>query len=384
MVLNGRLKVNIERNGMYCENQNGFRALRRGEDNMYVISEMIERVKKEGKRVYMAFLDIEKAYDRVDGSILWKVLERCCICEKVLNIIMSMYVNTKGKYALGEIKTDWVKSVNGVRQGCILSPLLFGLYTEELAVRVNKCNKGIRVGDSRLNVLLYADDIVVMSESSDDLQDVLNVVAGYGKDFNVNFSDDKSEVLIVNGEADEGENGWKLGEKNLKRTKEYKYLGMWLNEDGSAKEMREKMFKARQWSGRLASVARMRGNKYEVLRNVWKTIAVPSLMRGLDVMPCTFGDCDRMDVIQNVVGRVALGANRYVGTEAIRGDMGWSMFRERVMKGKLNYKIRLERMPDERIAKNIYEWNASKSRWSRVKHLVNVQFLPIILFQRSL
>ena len=98
-----------------------------------------------------------------------------------------MYVNTKGKYALGEIETDWAKSVNGVRQGCNLSPLvplLFGLYTEELAVipaipkwRVNKCNKGIRVGDSRLNVLLYADDIVVMSESSDDLQDVLNVVA---------------------------------------------------------------------------------------------------------------------------------------------------------------------------------------------------------------
>ena len=38
----------------------------------------------------------------------------------------------------------------------------------------------------------------------------------------------------------------------------------------------------------------MRENKYEVLRNVWKMIAVPSLMRGLDVMPCTLGDCDRM------------------------------------------------------------------------------------------
>ena len=117
------------------------------------------------------------------------------------------------------------------------------------------------------------------------------------------------------------------------------------------------MFKARQWSGRLASVARMRGNKYEVLRNIWKTIAVPSLMRGLDVIPCTLGDCDRLDVIQNVVGRVALGANRYVGVEAIRGDMGWSTFRERVMKGKMNYKIRLERMPEERIAKKVYGCN---------------------------
>ena len=197
-------------------------------------------MKKEGKKVYMAFLDIEKAYDKVNRSILWKVLERCGMSEKIVNIIKSMYVNTRGKYALGELETDWVKSVKGVRQGCILSPLLFGLYTEELSVRVNKCNKGVRVGDSRLNVLLYADDIVVMSESSEDLQDVLNVVAGYGNDFHVSFSDEKSEVLIVNGLAHEGENGWMLGEKKLKRTKEYKYLGMWINEDGSGKEMREK------------------------------------------------------------------------------------------------------------------------------------------------
>ena len=187
---------------------------------------------------------------------------------------------------------------------------LFGLYTEELAVRVNKCNKGIRVGERKVNILLYADDIVVLSESSEDLQQALNVVTEYGNDFSVSFSDDKSKVLIINGDEHEGDNGWMLDGKSIKRTKEYKYLGMWINEEGSKKEIREKVFKARQWSGRLASVARMRGNKYEIVRNVWKTIAVPSLMRGLDVIPCTLGECDKMDVIQNVVGRVALGANR--------------------------------------------------------------------------
>ena len=50
--------------------------------------------------------------------------------------------------------------------------------------------------------------------------------------------------------------------------------------------------------------------------------------------------------------------------EAIRGDMGWSTFRERVMKAKMNYKIRVERMMEDRIARQIYEWNASKSKWS--------------------
>ena len=50
---------------MYGESQNGFRKARRGEDNMYVLGELIERLKRDAKRMYIAFLDIEKAYDRV-------------------------------------------------------------------------------------------------------------------------------------------------------------------------------------------------------------------------------------------------------------------------------------------------------------------------------
>ena len=72
-----------------------------------------------------------------------------------------------------------------------------------------------------LNVVAgYGNDFNVTF--SDEKSEVLNVVAGYRNDFNVTFSDEKSEVLIVNGLAHEGENGWMLGEKKLKRTKEYK------------------------------------------------------------------------------------------------------------------------------------------------------------------
>ena len=54
MVLNERLKVNVEKNGVYGENQNGFRKARRDEDNIYVLCELIERLKKEQKRMYIA------------------------------------------------------------------------------------------------------------------------------------------------------------------------------------------------------------------------------------------------------------------------------------------------------------------------------------------
>ena len=202
-VLNERLCKWIERSGVLGEEQNGFRVNRRAEDNMFVVNEMIEKKRKDGGKLYLGFLDIEKAYDRVNREMLGKVLGKIGLSAKITNIVRSMYVDTRAKYRLGDIETDWVKSERGVRQGCILSPTLFSLYTEELAARMRRMNAGIRVGNDRIGVLLYADDVVVMSESADELQSLLDVLDGYGKDFGVRFSSEKSKVMIVNRSEDE-------------------------------------------------------------------------------------------------------------------------------------------------------------------------------------
>jgi hypothetical protein len=88
-------------------------------------------------------------------------------------------------------------------------------------------------------------------------------------------------------------------------------------------------------------------------------------MYGMNVLNVNNNDCDKLDVSQNKVGRVALGANKYAGVEAIRGDMGWSTFNERVTKSCLNYKIRLERMDRNRWPRKVFEWNSGKSKWDR-------------------
>ena len=78
-----------------------------------------------------------------------------------------MYIDTRAKYRLGDIETEWVRNERGVRQGCILSQTLFSLYTEELAVRMRRINAGVKVGNAKICLLLYADDVVVMSESTE-------------------------------------------------------------------------------------------------------------------------------------------------------------------------------------------------------------------------
>ncbi len=174
------------------------------------------------------------------------MLEKIGVSEKIVKLVCSMYENTRAKYSLGDIETEWVRSAKGVRQGCILSPLLFGLYTEELAVRVKSTGLGVRVGNDKLSLLLYADDVVIMSENAEELQTMLNEVTGYGRDFRVKFSSEKSQVLVVNGLEDDVDRSWQLGGQAIQRVSEYKYLGVCFNEKGCERAKSDKVRKARQ------------------------------------------------------------------------------------------------------------------------------------------
>ena len=81
-----------------------------------------------------------------------------------------MYEIIKTEYYLRHIDTEWVCSNTDVTHGYILSSTLFVLYAEELTIRVRQRNLGIKVRNKTLSLLIYAGDIVIMSETSEKLQ----------------------------------------------------------------------------------------------------------------------------------------------------------------------------------------------------------------------
>jgi len=77
---------------------------------------------------------------------------------------------------LGEEKTDYFKAEAVVRQGCVLSPILFSLYINNLAKEIQVSEIGVVIEDRRIAVLLYADDIVVVTSDAKYLQRGLRIV----------------------------------------------------------------------------------------------------------------------------------------------------------------------------------------------------------------
>ena len=135
----------IEESRVLGEEQSGFRKGRGGLENVLVMKEVIEKNKKLGRELYLVFLDLEKAYDRIDRSKLMTLLTHREVDRKVVQVIRKLYENKEVKFTLGDIGTGWLRNNIGVRQRCVISPTLFNIYREELIVRIRMTGKGVSV-----------------------------------------------------------------------------------------------------------------------------------------------------------------------------------------------------------------------------------------------
>merc|ERR1712083_503308 len=120
-------------------------------------------------------MGLSKAYDRVWRTGLWKRLWDEGIRGKMWRVIKKMYEGTRNCVIVGEEKTEFFEVEVGVRQGCVLSPILFSIYINGMAKAVKEGGKGIQVGRKNMTILLYADDVVLIADSRYELQKSMTI-----------------------------------------------------------------------------------------------------------------------------------------------------------------------------------------------------------------
>lgn len=113
--------------------------------------------------MFLSFLDESRAFDTVNHGKLFAKLQERGGPLYMIRILHYWYAH-QTMHARWGIRLS--APFNGVRQGGILSPLLFNLYLYDLSRQLNQCRTGCMVGDRLINHLVYADDLVIMSPSS--------------------------------------------------------------------------------------------------------------------------------------------------------------------------------------------------------------------------
>ena len=138
---------------------------------------------------------------------------------------------------------------------------------------------GIKVGEEKLSILLFADDVVLLTDNLDDMQKLLEETDKFSEDMEMKFAIDKCKVLMINGNENEIQNNkLKLSGMELERVEEYKYLGVKLDTKGMDKEKNGLRKKAEKMYGIINGKINLRVNKFQVIRGLWKGLAVPTII----------------------------------------------------------------------------------------------------------
>ena len=159
-IINKRISGFAEKAGVCVEEQIGFRSNRSCLDNLFSLTSIIRNVRTEGKSIFTAFIDMQKAFDWLDGDLLLYKLLNYGINGQMYNAVKQFYSQTTSTIRLNGLYTPWFGVNSGVRQGDSLPPALFNFYISDLIVHLNSHISGIDINGINVSSLLYADDLV--------------------------------------------------------------------------------------------------------------------------------------------------------------------------------------------------------------------------------
>jgi exonuclease III len=181
------------------EHQTAYLEGRLIDDNILLSQLAIEHAKQFDEPMSLILLDQEKAFDRVSHEYLWRVMKKFGFPSKFVKALKHLYTNQEKQVYINGFWSDKIVATRNVPQGDSLSGLLYILVLEPLAIAIKDHQEipGINAGELKVNISVYADDILVLlkdQRSGDSLMELLEThcLASNGK---VNYK--KSKILKI-------------------------------------------------------------------------------------------------------------------------------------------------------------------------------------------
>jgi hypothetical protein len=366
-ILEKRLKDNVEEK--LREEQFGFRRGRSTIDAIFIMRQIMERKWEKDQTMHMAFLDLEKAYDRLPREKVWNCLEKKEVGIHIIERIKSTYDNSISCVQTTAGFTEWFPIKEGVRQGSVLSPTLFVIVMDELLRKVEPHEEE----DAR--TLIYADDVVVWGDTREEVQNKIDKWSEETEKMGLRVSAEKSESMTVERKVRHGNIGIKLRNGCLKEVKEFKYLGSVLtNQAKLDADVRERVKKAEMF---YQSVRKLLWNeliprKCKLL--MFKMYFVPILTYGAVTWAIGGKEESKIQAAEMKFLRSIRGVTKMdkIRSNEIRSDLGVESLSFKIGRERLRWFGHMKRMDERKITRREFENTAvgrrrvgrPRERWS--------------------
>lgn len=250
----------------------------------------------------MVFIDYTKAFDSVKHNSIISALENQGMGQNYIKLIMELYKNIRARVRT-DITGESFEIERGVKQGDPLSSILFNCVLEEVFRKLKWSKKGININGEYLNNIRYADDIVLISESKHEIQEMTQELSDEGEKKGLSMNINKTKAMSKENEDLE----ININGKKIENVKEMIYLGQNITmENKTSVEIERRISIAwkKFWSLKFIFKGNFTiKNKIKVLNSC----VMPTLTYGSQTWAMNKIDENKIKVVQNSMERSILG-----------------------------------------------------------------------------
>jgi Reverse transcriptase (RNA-dependent DNA polymerase) len=267
---------------------------------LFSIQVLIQRCRDVNVDVYACFLDYEKAFDTVNHDNLMSILKELGLDGRDIRIIANLYWGQTARVRINGDLSEEVLIKRGVRQGCVLSPLLFNIYAEKIfGDALNNKTAGIVVGGTVINNLRYADDTVLLATNIEDLQELMSSVVEHSTLAGLKLNINKTKWFVVSKTPTVVQENLKVGTEIIERVKSFKYLGSHINENWDmSSEIRSRIEQARRSFTNMRNILTNRFLNIPLRIRLLRCYVYSTLYYGVEAWTLTEAMCKKLEAFE--------------------------------------------------------------------------------------
>ena len=240
------------------EEQAGFRAGRSCMDQIATLRIIIEQSIEWQSSLYINFIDFEKAFNSISTDVLWRLLRHYGLPDKIVTIIRVLYEGFSAQVVHNGQKTQPLDMRTGVRQGCLLSRLLFLVALDWVTRTAFDRKRGIQwTFMTSLEDLDFADDLALLSHRIQDMRDKTRALEVQSAKVGLKINATKTKLMRIGTKRGDGVS---VAGERVEEVDEFTYLGSIVSKGGTDEDIQARIGKARQ--------------AFAMLRPIWRSTAL--------------------------------------------------------------------------------------------------------------
>ncbi|KAK3512256.1 hypothetical protein QTP70_002279 [Hemibagrus guttatus] len=314
------------------QQQYGFMPRRSTTDAIFALRILMEKYRDGQRELHCVFVDLGKAYDRMPREELWYCMRKSGVAEKYVRVVQDMYERSRTVVRCAVGQTEEFNVEVGLHQGPALSPFLFAIVMDQLSEEVRQEYPW---------TMMFADDIVICSESREQVEENLERWRFALERRGMKVSRIKTEYMCVNER--EGSGTVRLQSEEVKKVQEFKYLGSTVQSNGECGKEVKKRVQA-GWNGwrKVSGALCDRKISARIMGKVYRTVVRQE---------------SELEVAELKMLRFSLGVTRLdrIRNEYIRGTAHFGRLGDKVRKARLRWFGHVQRRESEYIGRRMLD-----------------------------